>query len=66
MTSKTLGTWLVIVGILILLVFAFYKLFEAGDVPMFVKVGIALVIIGIVVFIPAMIKEAKKDKFVVK
>ena len=66
MDTKTIGAGLVSIGILCLIGYWLYVVLEAADVPLFVKMGIALVIVGAAVLIPALLKEAKKDKVIVK
>ena len=66
MNLKSIGSWLVFLGILCLVGYTVFILFEESEVNILIKVGILLVIIGIVIFIPNMLKEAKEDKVIIK
>lgn len=62
MNIKTIGAGFVIVGTVFLISYPLYILFKEGEVPLFIKTGIALIIIGVGFILPKMIAEAKKDK----
>ncbi len=66
MNLKSIGSWLIFVGILCLIFYVVYILFEASDVNILIKIGILLVIIGIIFFIPGILKEVKEDKVIIK
>lgn len=66
MNTKTIGIGLIIIGTLGLIGYFLYKLFQEGDVPLFIKIAIIIILIGAVILIPKLIKEAKKDKVIVK
>ena len=66
MDTKTLGSWLIGLGILFLIGYSFYELFQASDFPLVLKISIGVILLGVLVFIPSLLKEVKKDKVVIK
>jgi len=66
MNIKTIGVGFLIAGTLFLFGYPLYLLFRDGEVPLFIKIGIALTIIGVGFILPRMIAEAKKDKVKIK
>ena len=60
MKLKSIGLWLIIAGILGLVGYFLYKLLSEGEIPLFIKIGMGLIVVGIIVLVPSMLKEAKK------
>jgi uncharacterized protein (UPF0333 family) len=64
--QKNLGISLIILGTLSLIFYSMYTLFKTNDIPLFIKLAILIILLGIVILIPVLIKESKKDKVVIK
>ena len=66
MNTKTIGIGLIFIGTLSLIGYFLYKLFQEGDVPLFIKIAIIIILLGAGILIPKLVKEAKKDKVIVE
>ncbi|OYT56138.1 MAG: hypothetical protein B6U68_03770 [Candidatus Aenigmarchaeota archaeon ex4484_14] len=60
MDVKAAGTWLVVFGILILVVYPMYKAFTENDMPIFIKAGLVLLFLGILLILLKLYLEKGK------
>lgn len=60
MDVKNIGTWLVICGLLILMVYPIYKAFIESDVPLLIKMGLVMLFFGILLILVKLYLEKGK------
>lgn len=58
---RSLGILIFIAGILILIIYAMYELFQASDVPLIIKYSLTAVFIGLIVILCSLISERLKE-----
>lgn len=58
---RSLGILIFIVGILILIVYTMYELFQASDVSLIIKYSLTAVFIGLIIILCSLISERLKE-----
>ena len=58
---RSLGILIFIVGILVLVVYAIYELFQASDVSLIIKYSLTAVFIGLIIILCSLISERLKE-----